>query len=89
MEEMKKKERTVTQIEEEPRNVDLSKFLGFDDIARYEGCFGPLLGNLEVLCKREGVRYGSGAVKSFEIWLKRVSGLREAIEAGREKRDEI
>ena len=60
------------------------------EFARCEGCFGPLLGHMEAKCNRkEGVRYGSKAVKSFYIWLKRLPGFRESIELKRKKRDEI
>ena len=55
--------------------------------ARCEGCDGPLLGHQEVKCK-EGVRYDSEAVKSFEHWLKRISGFREAVIA-RNKKEKI
>ena len=72
MEGMKTNYRTATEMEEELRNNDLSNFLEFDDDGRYdfarcESCYGPLLGHLEVKCKGEGIRYGSGAVTSFKI----------------------
>ena len=68
-------------------------FLDIDDDGKYEfarckGCFGPLLGHMEKKCNgKEGVRYGSEAVKSFKIWLKRVPGFRESIELRKKKRD--
>ena len=75
--------------------MDIGNFLDFDDDGKYEftrceGCFGPLLGHIEAKCSgKEGVRYRSEAVKSFEIWIKRVPGFREMIELRRKKRDEI
>ena len=71
--------------------TEIEDFLDFNDkikyeFARCEGCFGPLLGHIEAKCTgKEGVRYGSEAVKSFEIWIKRV----KMIELRRKKRDEI
>ena len=60
------------------------------EFARCEGCFVPLLGPMEAKCTgKEGVRYRSDAVKSFEIWLKREPRFREMIELRRKKRDEI
>ena len=43
------------------------------------------MGHMEVKCKVEGDRYGAEAVKSFEIWLKGVRGLREAFKARRKR----
>ena len=65
MEDIKKNYKSVTEIEEELRNVRLENFLDFDSIRRYEftrceGCDGLLLGHLEVKCSgKDGVRYGS------------------------------
>ena len=77
-------------IEEELRNMNLENFLDFNrngryELARGEGCDGPLLGHLEVQCgSTEGVRYGSEAVR-----LNRVSGFREAVIARDNKMEEM
>ena len=48
------------------------------------------MGHLEVKCgEKQGVRYGSEAVKSFENWLKRVPGFREAVVARQQKKEEM
>ena len=38
---------------------------------------------------KQEVRYGSEAVKSFEHWLKRVPGFREAVASIQQKREEM
>ena len=64
MEGLKKNYRSVIDIEEELKNVDLDNFLDFDqngkyEFARCEGCDGSLLGHLEVKCTGK---------KSCDIW---------------------
>ena len=71
--------------------MDQANFFDYDqdgiyEFARCEGCNGPLLGHLKVICS-EGVRYGSETVRSFENWLKRVSGFREALVVRNKIRD--
>ena len=67
--------------------MGLENFLDFNandefEFAKCEGCDGPLLGHLEIKWgDKEGVRYGNEAVKSFENWLKRINGFREALMA--------
>ena len=73
MDRIKKNYRSVMEIMEEIKHVDIGNFLDFDDdgkyeFARCEGWFGPFLGHIEAKCTgKEGVRYGSEAVKIFEI----------------------
>ena len=70
----------------------LENFLDFNtsddfEFAKCEGCDGPLLGHLEVKCgEKQGVSYGSEVVRSFENWLKRVPGFREAVNARQQKK---
>ena len=48
------------------------------------------MGHIENKCsEKEGIRYESEAVKSFEISLKRVPGFRDMLELKGKKRDEI
>ena len=48
------------------------------------------MGYLEVKCGgKEGLRYGSEAVKSFEHWLKRVPGFREALFSRHQKKEDM
>ena len=52
-----------------------------------EGCYGPLLGHIEVkFCGKDGNRYGSAAVKSFEYFLKRIPGFKEQLEYRKKER---
>ena len=49
-----------------------------------------MLGHLEVKCgEKQGVRYGSEVVRSFENWLKRVPGFREAVNARQQQTEEV
>ena len=95
MEGMKKNYKKASEIEEELKTVDLGIYLDFDDNGHYEfdrceGCDGPLLGHIEVICcGKNSSRYGSEAVKSFEYFLKRIPGFKEQLEYRRKKRDEI
>ena len=57
------------------------------EFAKCEGCDGPLLGHQEVKC-RDGVRYDSEVVKSFEHWLRRINGFREKVIARNKKQIE-
>ena len=60
------------------------------EFSKCEGCNGPLLGHLEVKCgEKQGVRYGSEAVRSFENFLKRVPWFREAVNARQQKKEEM
>ena len=83
------------EIEEELKTVDLGIYLDFNDNRDYifdrcEGCDGPLLGHIKVkCCGKQGSRYGTEAVKSFEYFLKRIPGFKEQLEYRRKKRDEI
>ena len=91
---MKKNYYPLEDIEAELKNVVLENFLycnANDDFefARCEGFDGPLLGHLEVKCEKQGVRYRSETVRSFENWLKRVPGFREAVNARQQKKEEM
>ena len=92
---MKKNYASMEDIGEELKNVGLENFLDFNanddfEFAKCEGCDGPLLGHLVVKCgEKDGVRYGSEAVRSFENWLKRVPGFREAVNARQQKKEEM
>ena len=49
-----------------------------------------MLGHLEVKCRgKQGVRYGSEAVKSFEHWLKRIPGFREGLIARNQNKEDL
>ena len=91
MDGMKKNYRSVTEIEEEIKNVDIGNFLDFDDDGKYEfakceGFFGPLLGHIEAkFSGKEGVRYGSEALKTCEIWIKRVPKVKRDAGVKKEK----
>ena len=53
-----------------------------------EKCDGPLLGHIEVKSRdKNGVRYVTKAVKSFEHWIRRIPGLRGAMMANQKKED--
>ena len=92
---MKKNYKKATEIEEGLKTVDLGIYLDFNDnrgyiFGRCEGCEGPLLGHMEVkCCGKDGIRYGSEAVKNFEFFLKRIPGFKKQLEYRRKKRDEI
>ena len=90
MENIKKNYRSHENIEGDIKSVNLENFIDFDlngryEFAKYEGFDGPLLGHQEVKC-RDGVRYDSQVVKSFEHWLRRINGFREKVIA-RNKKD--
>ena len=92
---MKKNYGSLADLEEEIKNVDNDDFLEIDyggryEFARCEGCDGPLLGHLQVKCgEKQGVRYWSEAVRSFENWIKRVPGFREAVNARQQKKEKV
>ena len=78
---MKKNYASMDTIVEELKNVEIENFLDFNanddfEFAKCEGCDGPLLGHLEVKCgEKQGVRYGSEAVRSFKTGSRGFLGL--------------
>ena len=94
MNDLQKNYHKAEDIAKEIQNVDLENFLDFDSNGSYEfalceKCDGPLLGHIEVKCSSlEGLRYERQIVKSFENWLKRITGFREAVQHRNMKKDE-